>query len=237
MKQSTIRTKKQRGFVTSLLLVSLPVFITCLMGFVALLFCIRNHDLSQKICIQAVLKAQSQMQLQLEQLLKLNPIAKQLKLSYQHVSRLLKIAMRTGEPFTISSLTAKKAILTQKRLVLDRTQKQILQQSQHSVQKMFFSFKHQIKKFQARQIIKIHNTPRALAVKARPKRDIAPVYYTPYDFSDLQTLSLQWRMPLYHFIPEWIQQVFFKPELSSYSCAASLKKKLKWKTHLVTTKN
>ena len=225
MKQITVSMKRQKGFVTSLLLISLPVFITCLMGFTALLFCIRNHDWAQKICIQEVLRAQSQMQIHLKQLTKLNPIAKQLKLSYQHVSRLLKIAIRTGEPFTISSLTTKKAILTQKRLALDRVQKQILKQSQISVQKTFLSFKQKMKKFQSSYITKTHNTPRALAVKAKPKRDIAPVYYTPADFSHRQTLSLHWRMPLYYFIPEWIQKIFFKPELSFYSCAATLKKK------------
>ncbi len=217
--------KRQEGFVTSVLLISLPVFITCLMGFVALLFCIRNYDLSQKICLQTTLKAQSQMQLQLQQLMKLNPVATQLRLSYQHVSHLLRIVMKTGEPFTISYLRTKKEILRQKRLALDRTQKQILKQSQYSVQKAFFSFKQQMKKFQARQIKKTHNKPRVLAVKARPKNDIAPVYYTPSDFPRRQTLSLYWRMPLYYFMPEWIRKIFFKPELSNYSCAATLKKK------------
>ena len=223
MKQQII--KKQKGFAVSLLLISLPVFITCLMGFTALLFSIRNHDLAQKICIKAVLNAQTQMQIQLEQLLKLNPTAKQLKLSYQHISHLLRIAIKTGEPYTISALKAKKAILKQKRLILDRVQKQILKQSQISVQKIFFSFKQQMKKFNISQAAKTHNTPKALAVKARYKRGIAPVYYTPSDFSKKQTLSLYWKMPLYHFIPRWIQQVFFTPKLSSYNCASTLKKK------------
>ena len=217
--------KKQKGFAVSLLLISLPVFITCLMGFTALLFSIRNHDSAQKICIKEVLKAQTQMQTHLEQLLILNPVAKQLKLSYQYVSYLLRIAIKTGNPVTISSLTAKKAILKQKRLILDRTQKLILKQSQISIHKTFFSFKQQMKKFNISQVTKAHNTPKALAVKARSKRDIAPVYYTPEDFSKKQTLSLYWKMPLYHFIPKWIQQVFFKPELSSYNCASTLKKK------------
>ena len=225
MRKSVIARTGKKGFVTSILLISLPMFVTCLMGFVALLFCIRNYDLSQKICLQEALKTQSQMQIQLEQLMKLNPVATQLRLSYQHVSYLLRIAMKIGEPFTISYLRTKKEILRQKRLVLDRTQKQILKQSQISVQKAFFSFKQQMKKFQARQIRKTHNKPRVLAVKARSKNDIAPRYYIPYDFSRRQTLSLYWRMPLYHFMPEWIKKIFFKSELSSYSCAATLKKK------------
>ena len=116
MRKSVIARTGQKGFVTSILLISLPMFVTCLMGFVALLFCIRNYDLSQKICLQEALKTQSQIQIQLEQLMKLNPVATQLRLSYQHVSYLLRIAMKIGEPFTISYLRTKKRNIKTKKI-------------------------------------------------------------------------------------------------------------------------
>ena len=120
---------------------------------------------------------------------------------------------------------------------MDRTQKQILKQSQISVQKAFFSFKQQMKKFQARQIRKTHNKPRVLAVKARPKNDIAPRYYTPYDFSRRQTLSLYWRMPLYHFMPEWIKKNIFQIRVILLQLRRHFKKKgNKWEANLVSAK-
>ena len=217
--------KKKKGFAFSLLLISLPVFITCLTIFTALLFCIRNHNLAQKICIEQTLQAQTQQQTYMESLFLLNPLAKQLKRSYQQVSRLLKKAIKAKEPFTISILLTQREILRQKRWALDRAQKAILKQSRKAVENTFTQFKQKMHKLKASWIRKKHNKPFALAVKARPKRDIAPVYYTPRDFSKKQALILNWKMPLYQFIPEWIQKIFFKPELSAYSCSATLKKK------------
>ena len=216
---------KKKGFALSLLLISLPVFITCLMVFAALLFCIRNHNLAQKICIEKALQAQIQQQIHIESLLLLNPLAEQLKKAYQQVSQLLKKAIKAKEPVTISILLTQREILRQKRLVLDRAQKKILKQSRKSVEKAFDQFKHKMLTLQAGWIRKKHNKPFALAVKARPKRGIAPVYYAPMDFSKNQALILHWKMPLYQFIPEWIQKIFFKPEVSAYSCSATLKKK------------
>ena len=226
----------ERGFVITLLLISLPVFISCLMVFTSLFFCIRNHDLAQSICLKYTLQAQEQMKKALYNLLKLNPQANQLRRTQKHLEHLYHEALKTGELITITALRIKLETIKQKRVLLDRKQKHILNQTLQMIKSAFSSFKQKMKNFHPGYIRKKHHQPIPLAVEAKPKGDIAPAYYPVPRFSLHQTFSLSWNMPLYRFLPKWITHHFFENQLSSYDCAATIKKRgTKWKTTLTSS--
>ena len=219
----------------TLFLISLPVFISCLMIFASLLFCIRNHDLSQSICFKHTLQVQEQMKEALQKLLKLNPIADQLRYTQKYLEKLYYAALQAGEPISIITLRKKIQIIKQKRNLLNKKQKNILHNTVRYIESTFYSFKKQMVRFHPRYIQKAHHQPFPLAVVGKPKGDIAPSYYPAFRFTAKQTVSFSWKMPLYRFLPKWLESAFFQTQLSSYNCAATLKKKGPgWKTTLTS---
>ena len=228
--------KDEKGFITTVLLMSLPVFISCLMIFTSLLFCVRNHDLAQSICLKHTLQAQEKMKKALQNLLNLNPLANQLRQTQKHLEHLYREALKTGELITIAALRAKIEAVKQKRILLDRKQKHILNGTVQIIESAFHIFKQKMKTFNPSHITKSHYQPIPLAVVAKPKGDIAPSYYPVSRFSVHQTFSLSWKMPLHRFLPKWLAQDFFENQLSSYNCAATIKKTgRKWKPSLTST--
>ena len=224
------KSNSKNGFVITLLLISLPVFLSCLMVFISLFFCIRNHDFVQSICLKQTLQAQMQIKKALQKLLHLNPLADQLRDTQKYLEKLYRAALKSGELRTIAILRAKIEFIKRKRKLLDQEQKNILNSTTHHIESAVVLFKENTRKFNSSYIKKNHHRPTPLAVKARPKGDIAPSYYPVPYFSRQQVFSISWKMPLYHFLPKWLERVFFQPVLSSYSCAATIKKeRLKWK--------
>ena len=222
--------QNKKGFVLSLFLISLPLFMSCLMVFTALLFCIRNHDLAQSICFKHNLQAQEKIRRSLQHLLSLNPIAKQLKQTEKHLRKLLRA---TKYPPAAAVLRAKIAFIRSQRVLLDKKQKYILNTTNRYTESSFLAFKTQMMKFRITNIQKHHYQPIALAVKTKSKTEIAPTYQPVELFSKHQKISFSWKMPLYRFLPTWIKKVFFKSELSNYSCSTTIKRsRQKWKTSL-----
>ena len=232
------KSSNKKGFIITLLLISLPLFMSCLMIFVSLFFCIRNHDLAQSICLEHTLKAQTQMKRALQNLLKLNPMADHLRRTQKHLEYLYREALKSGELTTVAVLKARIVIIKRKRKLLDKRQKNILNKTLEYIESAFSSFKEKTIKFHPSYIRKYHHGPIPLAVRGKPQGDIAPSYYPVPDFSSHQTFSISWKMPLYHFLPKWLERAFFQPKLSSYNCSATIKKRgPKWKTTLASLLN
>ena len=228
--------KNKQGFILVLLLISLPIVISCLMLFTSLLFCIRNHDLAQSICIKQSLQIQENIKQALKKLIHLNPLADRLRHKQKHLEKLYQEALKTGEPISISILRTKIEVVKQKRQLLDNKQKNILNSTARYVDSGFLAFKQNMAPLNPSYIRKNHHQPIPLAVEAKPKGDIAPSYYPMRRFSFYQTLSLYWKMPLYRFLPKWLKKVFFQDYLSTYNCSATIKKiGRKWKTALTVT--
>ena len=219
----------KKGFIMPLFLMSLPVFVSCLMIFTSLVFCIRNHDLAQSFCLKHTLQAQEKIKKSLKNLLRLNPLADQLRQKQKFLEYLYRKALKTGELTTIAILKAKIKIIKHQRVLLDRKQNYILQGTIQYVERAFFSFEKDIMKFRQGHIQKNHYQPFPLAVKAQPPGDIAPSYHPVANFPFHQSFSFSWKMPLYQFLPQWLVHTFFQKRLSSYDCSSTIKKqKLKW---------
>ena len=215
----------EKGFIMTLLLISLPLFISCLMVFVSLFFCIRNHDLTQSICLEHTLKAQTQMKRVLQDLLKLNPMADHLRNRQRQLEYFYRKALKTGQLISASTLRVKIQLIKRKRKFLDRKQKSILKSTSQYIELVFTSFQQKTRRFHSSDIRKYHHRPIPLAVRGKPKGELAPSYYPVHNFSLHQTFSISWKMPLYRFLPKWLERAFFQPKLSSYSCSATIRRK------------
>ena len=231
------RNKTKKGVISTLTLLSLPVGLSCLMIFTSLIFGIRNHDGAQRVCLRYTLQAQEQMKSALTSLLRLNPMAKQLRRKQKQLERRLIQAVLTMDLVTASALKIKIKIIKGKRIALDFQQKNILTQAKLRMETQFYSFKMHLRRFRPQQIRKNHHQPFPLAVKTRPRGAIAPTYHPVKNFSQLQAVAFSWQMPLYLNLPDWIKRMFFRSELSAYRCSATIKKRRgKWKTTLISLK-
>ncbi|MDE0118408.1 MAG: hypothetical protein OXM55_00170 [Bdellovibrionales bacterium] len=229
------KSGSKNGFIITLLLISLPLFLSCLMVFISLFFCIRNHDFVQSICLKQTLQAQIQIKKALQKLLHLNPLADQLRHTQKYWEQLYREALKSGELTTIAILRAKIEAIKRKRKFLDKKQKNILKSTTYHIESAMTVFKEKTRRFHSSYIRKNHHRPLPLAVIGRPLGDIAPSYYPVSYFSRHQTFSISWKMPLYHFLPKWLERAFFRPGLSLYSCSATIKKRgLKWKATLAS---
>ena len=224
---------KNKGFILTLLLVSLPVFLTALLIFTSLIFCIRNYDKAHSICLKHSLDIQKNLSTLLEKLLKLNPTADRLRALQKELERLYRQAISRGDMVSASALKAQISIVKFKRKILDQRQKSILIKSQRKLHQGISSFRKEIYPMKAQNIQTKYHTPYPLAVTAKPLADIAPSYYRKSHFSQQQALLFFWKMPLYVFLPQWIKNIFFVDFLSSYHCSATIKQQgAGWKAGL-----
>ena len=231
------RGKAKKGFISVVTLLSLPVGLSCLMVFTSLIFGIRNHDGAQRVCLQYTLQAQEQMKSSLTSLLRLNPIAKRLRKKQRQLELKLMQAVLTVNVVQAASLKVKIKIIKGKRIALDLQQKNILAQAKLRMEINFNSFRTHLRRFHPQRITKAHPQPFPLAVKARPRGSMAPTYHPVKNFSQLQAVVFSWQMPLYLNLPNWIKKMFFRSELSSYHCSATIKKRRgKWETTLIALK-
>lgn len=222
-----------KGFIITIIIIALPLFIGCLIVLTSLIFYIRNHDLAQNICIAHTTSAQKKIKQELQALLKLTPLATKLRRELKSLQLMYEVALQTSEPITIATLQVKIKEVQTQRLLLNIKQKHILYNTVKIVNTHFYNFKKTLQKLNPNNITKKHHQPIPLAVIQKPKDDIAPSYYIKNNFSAQQTISFFWTMPLDTFLPQWIKDIYFVRTLSSYKCAATLKKiKFKWKTIL-----
>ncbi len=216
--------KPSSGFVLTVLMLTLPLFLTCLVVLTSLIFSLRNYNFSQSVCISSVLHTQKNLQRQMDLLMKLNPEADRLRNRYRTNKKRFRRALRTGRFVKASVLMARGQMIQARRLVLHYRQQKILAQSLKQVHKDFWAFKRKMQPFRIKNVRQNYFRPYPLAVKARGPGP-APSYELLPSFSLKQTLSLFWDMPLYRFLPRWIKKWFFEDGFSSYECSATLKGK------------
>lgn len=219
----SFRSNSSAGFVLTALLVMLPVFLTALMGFCSLIFCLKNYNLAQSWCISSALQSQRQMKQKLTELLSLNPRADSLRNQYRYHLRWLKKSLKAGDLVTAGLVASRIKTIQLQRMKLHHRQQKIFHQSLKKMKESVRRFHKKMLYFSSVRKPAQYLRPYPLAVKATGSV-LAPSYKIPFSFSAKQKLSLFWDMPLYRFLPGWLRRWLFKPDLfSSYRCSATLK--------------
>ena len=204
------------------------------MVFTVLLFCVRNYDLSQSVCIRHVLGIQHNMKHHLKHLLSLNKEANRLRRQYRHTYSLYKKALRIKNIALVGILRARMAVIQFKRRLLDGRQKRIFTQGGWDLAKGWRGFKRELMPFHPRWLEKDHPLPLPLAVVGRPLRGIAKSYYPAGAFSTKQKIVFSWSMYLHRFLPHFLKEAFFTKKLSAYFCAATIyREEGKWIVGLI----
>lgn len=196
------RNDQDRGFILGGMLVLLPLILlmllcgTLLGGFLTL-----DQGL-KKICREELWKIQDQEQQKIQNLLRLNPLALQLKV--EHDLLLLKIAQATaaGRLEVAAYFAGKLQRNLSQRKRLERMQKFFLESSRLSKNRQIISLRQRLQKFAAPMARSSYFTTQLLIqpslfgpMSVRPAfQDLAPPYELAESFSEKQALRLFWKV-------------------------------------------
>lgn len=203
MKQSL---RNQKGFALTIILALLPVLIG---GMLVVLFAMNYMKMNARhlyLCRSAHLEDQKQVAALLQQLLDLNPKAKDLREKRRLAEEALDAAMSSGQPYAIAVAQAGKTLVIGMQTVLDLQQRQLIGNSNRLLYQGHSSMQQQLRQTIKKDLASLKpfikssfelksNSPPQLAVRP-DKPDLAPVYNTYPDIEERQALAHQWQYSL-----------------------------------------
>lgn len=191
--------RNNNGFALAICLAILPCLIAGMLLAFSVFGFIQN-DLSLKYqCRREGLNGQKQVQPLLTSLLASNPLAKTLQLLYWETKGELTIAKITN-PLAVPAIEARLARIEEKRLALDRKQKQLINQSNLLLRTNHLKTEAQLLTSGGRisnillkaEFLGIQGKAPTLAVHP-DSTDIAPTYSPLDDFENKQSLAHEWQ--------------------------------------------
>ena len=170
-------------------LIFLPVLLSGLAILSASSFYLKEKTKTLSICRQYLLEVQGQMSNALEQLEKLNPLAKQLRLQRRNLEYLLSISDIASKPVILAKL----ARVTTRQVKLSMEQKLIIKKAEDYAAKHLRLLKTKIYG-STEALISSSKVPvyAKLAVVATPALSLSPSYETVWNFNQKQSIRVSW---------------------------------------------
>ncbi len=210
--------KAQKGFVIIHILFLVPLFFSVGVLILTSHRIITKYTEAQRLCREHVLEAQQILGKNLKALLDLNPRAKALRVE-ENALRTALLAARAFPPV---------AAVLQARLNVNLTQQGVLRAQQEL---LITSGKARAYSVLSQLRAKIHSANHSfpvLKVYKTPQNAIAPDHDTLPFFENVQTIRIRWSLPLSHFIPQIVLNLFKSnhyPTKVRGVCAATLVQK------------
>ena len=221
------KAQKDSGFTSLLLLPFTALMMTGMMGFFSLSLGIKNITRAQSHCIQANLKGQKKLGLLLRKILNLNNKVLLLHNTRKAIEASISAAASLGQAHLIPILKQQRELIKQAQKVLIMRQKYLLAQSALAKRKTFQHLKRQFKKLNISPIQEKAFYKKALAIQKKKVGDQAYTYKPVPDFINHQKSLFYWKMRPFSPLDKNLR--WFLPgaekNVSSHTCAASLKKK------------
>ena len=170
-------------------LIFLPILLSSLAILSASSFYLREKTKVLSICRQNLLEIQGQMSIALEQLEKLNPLAKQLRIQRRNLEYLLSISDIASKPLILAKL----ARVTARQIKLSTQQRLILRKAEGYAAKHLRLLKTKI--YRSRKtLISSSRIPivAKLAVVPIPAMSLSPSYKTVWNFAQKQAIKVSW---------------------------------------------
>lgn len=192
--------KNEKGFVLATTLALLPCLLAGFLLCYSAVGIIRN-DLSLKyICRSQGLQTQQKVAPYLHSLLRLNPLAKTLKIAHTAAELKLKAAWLSKNPALISAAKIQLAQIEHRRAVLDRKQKQFIENSNRMMaethRRTFVLLQRHGQNLTNHllwtQLKQVYGSPPQLAVRPQSS-DVAPTYAPTANFEQRQALAHEWQ--------------------------------------------
>lgn len=237
-----------KGFATVSILALVPLLLSVLVVISAGLIAMRIDGKSRHLCRLSVLRSQSEIAVRLQRLMGLNPGARWLRLKREMAET--KFLTAPTPPLKAVALAELQQVIAE-QMVYSARQKSLLiegrtlsflapTRARASVREAFATESslplQRIGRFGLRF------SSRALAprfeVIAKPADSPTPDYEPSPDFSERQTLDLQWSVQMDALLPEWLSPLINATELNlQASCSGTIEKgDTQWSARLKTDK-
>ena len=204
-------------------LIFLPILLSGLAILSASSFYLKEKTKTLSICRQYLLEMQGQMSNALEQLEKLNPSAKQLRLQRRHLEYLLSISDIASKPLILAKL----ARVTARQIKLSMEQKLIIKKAEGYAAKHLRLLKTKIYG-STETLISSSKVPvyAKLAVVATPSMSLSPSYETAWNFIQKQSIRVSWVEKPHQVVPSFLKTFIGNMPSIKGECRATLRRNL-----------
>ncbi len=213
----------EQGFSMLALCLILPLLVILVSIFIWLSFWLKNFWGAQKICEELTLEAQHQMRPLVSQILDLNPEIIKLRKLRTALRIKLAAAVAHGNAPLAATLKAQLKLIDARLMALYIQQNLIFEQARNIRLKTMSRFRAETTSLGHQSSQLIFYYAKSLGLTPDQMTETPPIYQIPTDFTEKQSLELQWTQKLYQ----------EKTSLMKRACRSSLDNKRKWRPRLL----
>ncbi len=196
-KATTGHPMNNKGFSVVALCILLPLILLLTAIFIWISFWLKNFWGAQKICEEAVLKAQTQMRPLISQILDLNPEILKLRKVRTALRIKMAAAVAHGNAPLVATLKVQLKLIEIRLMALFAQQNLIFEQARLIRLRTLSGFQGQTKGLGHQQSQRTFTYSRSLGLVPDQLAEFPPAYQVPSDFTEKQSLELQWTQKLY----------------------------------------
>lgn len=217
-------SSSQNGFALIFILALIPLLLTAAMAIAGVTYSLQRRLLGQSLCVSQMSQLQSDLAIQLKELIKLNPKATRLQSDRAKAEKALRAAMASQIPQAIAAAHAYRAAVIAQQIALRTQQEKILIESRRLRIRYVQNARQELKKVQASEVRSLSQAPLGLAVAPKPVTSLSPSYDLINSFSVWQSQTLR-----FSYNP-WPKFLFWATPKSRHSihCQVSLKEREPW---------
>lgn len=232
------RANRQSGFALVALLFLVPVLLILVSGLALTALSLRNYTIAKSSCRRAVWLAQVDMGKALQELLRLNPEARRLRMQRKLVEAQLAAAKISLQFELVAALQAHKALIIAHQSKIRAQQQRLIFQAGLRRRNSPVTFKESTLSINIKKV-RMQSLTSNLAVQFVPPQDLSPDVVVPPGFERRQALTLLWQAELLSEAPMEIMSALNIKSLNfNGQCAATLEKEgSKWLPQLVAGKS
>lgn len=223
----------QKGYVTTALLILMPLLLAILAVAAASYLIFKDDGKSRHLCRLELLRAQAEVATDLKTLLALNPNAKVLRLRRKIAEA--KVAATVGSPANAAALAELRLVISAQSALAAKQRALIAHAkivSRSSPLKTAGRIRFELQQTQRSRTeanryssIDVGTASAAFDVVATPIDSPTPDYQPSPSFRDRQEMKVTWTFDVSSFLPDWIRPLVHSANLSGQAeCSATLEK-------------
>ena len=221
----------EQGFVLVTSLTLVPLLLALLMALYASFYILKKKSLAQSHCVQQASLLQRDLRQTLDDLLRLNSRATNLRQQRQAADQGLKAALSSANPYVIAAAKAYWVAVFLQQTALASQQQALLRRADQQRQSGQRQIHEQLRRLNVRRVESRRYYWRALAVEAQPAWSLTPDYKTLPLFPTLQQHRFRFAVDLR---PSFAHSVLPREINQITECSVTLKgQKDKWKIQVL----
>ena len=213
----------QKG--NTFLIVLLPLCLSLLLLFSALVLTLQSWRASHQICRDRLLKVQEIINDVSDKIIKMNLRAQNLRRTRRHAEELVKNAK---DPVSFGLAATNLAWVIAQQVAFRAEQTAMKQTALTRSRQLLHELKIEIQKDPVKGFNVFYSSPR-IRLKTSPPFDLSPDHQREVGFSEKQTLQARWKFPALNSSWDWLIQLVPQTPILHGECASTiLQKEMKW---------